>query len=245
MNKDQQFNINVSTNKDGVITILHGKAQDPEPRPKSIEISGTLTAPFNYYIGRKEILNTIKTQCHLIIDKDERSIVLVVDDKSGISTDRITGVLTTDERLAEWSINSSKAWTVRDFIKFIRPRKFMFAQGDQQIALIKELLEWHVKIEKEVKEFSDNRGNSLSSLETRVTQIKLMDSFQLNLAVFTGFTRKIFTVNIGVEATSNGVVLNLFSDDLATLTFELIDEYIGDEIKKFDDAGFDCSRIFK
>jgi hypothetical protein len=32
---------------------------------------------------------------------------------------------------------------------------------------------------------------------------------------------------------------------LAEIQATLIDQYIGDELKRFEDAGFDCSRIFQ
>lgn len=245
MDKDQKFNINVSTNEKGILTILHGKADDPTPRDKSLSVSGTLTAPFNYYLGRKEILDSIKLKCNLLINTDAKFIKLFVDDKSGIASDQITGTLTDNKTLIDWAINTSERYSVREFVNHIRQRKYQFLQADEAQQMITELLSWHVKIEKEVKEFNDNRGNSLSSFETRITQIKLKDRFQLNLPIYTGYPKQIFTVEIGVEPVQNGAQLFLISDELAEIQATLIDQYIGDELKKFEDAGFDCSRIFQ
>jgi hypothetical protein len=242
---DKKFHLNVSTDKEGVIKFLTGKAQDPEPRPKALSVNGTLTAPFNYYAGRKELLDKIKTQCRLEINTDGKTIILFVDDKSGVATDSVKGSLTDNKALMDWSINTSERYSVREFVNHIRQRKYQFLQHDEAQQLITELLSWHVKIEKEVKEFNDNRGNSLSSFETRITQIKLKDRFQLNLPIYTGYPKQTFTVEIGVEPVQNGAQLFLISDELAEIQATLVDQYIGDELAKFEKAGFDCSRIFQ
>lgn len=245
MQKDEQFNINVSTNEKGVLTILHGKADDPMPREKALSIKGTLTAPFNYFAGRQSILMAIKTACHIIVNTVQKTIKLVVNDKSGLATDMVSGELIDNPALSEWSINTTERYSPRDLVNHIRQRKYQFLNASDAVQLISELLAWHVKIEKEVKEFNDNRGNSLTSFETRITQIKLMDRFQLNIPVFLGYPKKTFTVEIGVEPVANGAVLFLISDQLAEMQATLVDEYIGDELKKFEEAGFDCSRIFQ
>jgi hypothetical protein len=245
MEKDQKFNINVSTNEKGVITILHGKAKDPDPNPKSLSVKGTLTAPFNYYLGRKNILDQMIEKCSLLVSADNKFIQLFVDDKSGIARDEITGTLTDNKALLDWDINTTERYSVRELVNFIRQRKYQFANSDDATQLIAELLNWHVKVENEVKAFNDNRGNSLSSFETRVTQIKLMDRFMLNMPIYTGYPKKQFMVEIGVEPVQGGVVLFLVSDALAETQAELVDEYIGAELKKFEDAGFNCSRIFQ
>lgn len=242
---EKEFHLNIATDKEGVIKFLTGKAEDPMPRPKSLSASGILTAPFNYYLGRKDILDQMKERCSLLISVDGKFIKLYIDDKSAVATDQITGTITDNKSLSEWAINTAKRYTVREFVNFVKQRKYQFVNGEQANQLISELLTWHVKVEKEVKDFNDNRGNSLSSFETRITQIKLMDHFQLNIPVFTGYPKQIFTVEIGVEPTTNGVNLFLISDELAEMMPQLIDTYIGDELKKFEDAGFNCSRIFQ
>ncbi len=245
MDKDEKLNINVATDKEGTLTVLYGKAQDPTPRDKSVAVTGTLTAPYNYYAGRKELLDAIKTKCRIEVNALAKTMNLFIDDKSGIAQDKVSGSLTDFAPLKDWGINTSERYSVRELVNHIRQRKFQFAIAGDEQSLRTELLNWHVKIEKEVKEFSDQRGNSLTSFETRITQIKLRDSFQLNMPIFTGYPKKVFTVEIGVEPVSNGVQLFLISDELFELENTLVDEYIGAELEKFKSAGFDCSTIFQ
>lgn len=224
----------------GDYTFRFGQSLDPkETASKSINIVGTLPAPFQFLSGKKALAGDVDN-IHLKIFNADGKIELVVQDQNPYTTHTIVGKLTEDTRLLEWAINSTKRWSVRDFVNFIKARRFHFTQGDDCTKMIGSLNNWNAKIETIIQEHRDDKtGASLSHLEKRVEKEKgLVDSFSLTLPIFQGYPKLSFKVEIGVEPTANSVQLFLMSEDLFRFIDENREALMQKELKNFDQYTF-------
>lgn len=220
-----------STEKE--IVIRKGEALPPKA-DKSININGTLSAPFQFLQGKKFDDATV----HLQIKKDTGSLELHVQDTNPHTEHVITGALKRDSVLNQFKINSDHRWSVREFVKFVKTMRFYFADKDAHQKLVESVQKWNVTVEKTIKEHNDNTGNSLLMLETKVRDISLVNKFILEVPIFQGYPKKKFTVEIGLDPKNTAVDLYLISDELIELEIGFREQTIETELKKFDQYTF-------
>jgi hypothetical protein len=234
MNAQEQTKINIIP-QGGELIIRHGKAEEIV-YPKDVVINGTLGAPFQFLQGRGEL---DEKQIHLLIDTNNSQIQLVIGDVDPHTTHTIAGSLSFNPELTAFKINTAYRWSVRDFIKFCRERKFFFNNHTEHAKLVDGLMKWSANIETLVKEFNDQKGNSLFQLETRVKKADgFIESFTLSVPIFQGYPKLVFKVEIGLDPKHTGVDLFLISDELMTLIYQERERIIAEEVKKFDKYSF-------
>ncbi len=202
--------------------------------PPSIEIEGTLGAPKQFLDGKRyEDITT-----HLRIYKDLGKLILIIQDNDPYTTHVIEGSLKRDTVLEQFKINTEKRWNTQEFLKFIRMNRYFFADKGQHTKMVESLMKWTAKIETVLKEHQNNNGNSLFELEKKVSGVELVNKFDLEIALFQGYPKERFTVEIGLDPKSNQVDLFLLSDQLVELEIGKREAIIEAEISKFSDRTF-------
>lgn len=232
---EKQFNI---TTNERELTIREGAAISPkESAQKSIAISGTLAAPFDFLVGKPSMAQDVEN-IHLKIDNQSGVLILVVNDQHPYTTHTITGSLTEFAELAPFRINSDNRWAVKDFKKFLRTVKVHFADRSEVDALLESLNKWEAKIETVIKNHNDNSGNSLTMLEQSVNGVQLKRKFTLLMPIYKGYGAQKFEVEICTEPKNTEVQLYLVSDELYELKALQRLTIMADELKKFDQHKF-------
>jgi hypothetical protein len=229
---DPKINITPTGNE---LIIRYGEAEEIK-YAKSIDIAGTLQAPWQFLQGRGKL---DEEKIHLLIDAKKNCIQIVIGDIDPNTAHKITGYLYEESELHAFQINTAKRWTIKDFIKFIRERRFFFTDKSEHDKLVGGLMQWSANVEMLVKEFNDNRGNSLFQLETRVKKAEgFKDSFILSIPIFQGYEKQKFKVEIGLDPKTTGVDIFLISDELMEISYALKEKIIGQEVKRFDSYSF-------
>ena len=206
--------------------------------PKSINIVGILSAPFQFILGKTALIKDNLVECHLLIFKDLGKLELHVKDTDPYTEHVIVGKLSRDKAAELFRINSDKRWTVSEFLKFIRTVKYYFAEPSEQAALIESLQKWNAKIETVIKEHNDQSGNSLAMLEKKVGDVSLKRTFKLNIPIYQGFDKQTFSVEIGLDPKNTAVELYLISDELFELEAKFRESLIDKAIAEFDSWAF-------
>lgn len=208
---------------------------------KPINISGVLSSPVDFLKGKVERFD--QAVAHLLIDRDSNRLTLNLNERSEKSPVQITGQLKPSEDMAAWSINSEKRWSVAEFLKFVRERKYFFKDPSVHSKLIASLQKWNVGVELVIKQHNDNSGNTLSQLERKVGDIDLVKEFTLSIPIYKGYQKREFTVNIGLDPKSTQVDFFLYSDELFHLTRTDRDSLFEKEVEAFKAINFNCSVI--
>jgi hypothetical protein len=228
--------IDQSTEKERFITILEGEAKPYKPN-KSINISGTLTAPHAFLIGRGEL---DQTKIHLLIEKDKGVLVLVIDDTDPETTHKITGKLTEDSALLSFGVNNDAVkWGNRDMVKFLRKMRFYFADKAQHASLIDSLQKWNISVERIFSDHNNDRtGETKLALETKVSNVSLLNDFTLEIPIYQGYDKVKFRVQIGIDTLQTQAQLYFYSDELVELKNVFREKIIDEELSKFGQFTF-------
>ena len=113
------------------LIVRQGKAIEPPKPNKSIAITGTLGAPFQFLSGKKELNGDI--DIHLKIYKDQGKLELVMGDQNPDTTHTITGTLTPSNDLKEFGINTLNQWSIRDFLFLVKKMRYFFPDKNSSL----------------------------------------------------------------------------------------------------------------
>lgn len=233
-------NLELTLNGDQKELIIRTGDAEEIVHHKGIKITGTLSAPFQFFEGKKANLKA--EDCHIQIKNDTGVISLFVNDTDPHTETVIVGYLKKDVALESWRINTEKRWTIQEFLKQVKTQTFYFSDRSERNALVDSLQKFNASVTTTIQQHNDNTGNSLALLEKKINGIELKNKFSLTIPIYQGYAKQKFTVEIGLDPKSNSVDLFLISDDLFTLEIENREALVEVEIANFKD--FNCSKVF-
>jgi hypothetical protein len=198
----------------GDYTIRQGEA-DPIKHEKSLLIDGTIDAPAQFLKGK----DIDPKKAHLRIFNQLGKLELYIQDTDPHTSHTITGSLKKNADLAEFNINSlTHRFGVADFLRFVKTKRYFFANKEQHAKLISNMQSWSAKIETVLEQSNDQKGNSNFKIEQKVRAVEgFVDRFELNIPIYQGDVNLKFTVEIGLDPKNTAVQLYLFSDELFEL----------------------------
>lgn len=237
---DNTVNIYPGTPADGKsneVIIREGQALELKP-PTQIIVNGVLKAPAQFFEKKKD--NYEPQNCHVLINKSSNTVSFVANDRDAYK-DKVTGYLLISNELDAFQINQPKKWSIAEFRTFLRTVKFFFASPEEHAALLKSLESFSMNVSKTFENINNNSGNSRFMIETEVNKIPFKNEFILNIPLFKGYPKESFTVEIGIDPTSNEVKLFLVSSAIYELIEAKKETYIKEAIAIFEEFG--CSII--
>lgn len=198
------------------VTIRQGEAlkvYDPE----QIKLEGIISVPSEFYLKRKD--QCLAPFTHVIFDKENKCIQLIVEDKSKFQT-IVTGRLKKHKFLSSLEINSTKSYGITELQKLLRYAKRFFVDPEKHKSFIVSLRNFTAKITQTTTQADDRQGNKSNSFESRVEDfVKTKEGdgglfFDLKLPIFYGTDPMTIRLNVEIEAINGSVALFLVCDDL-------------------------------
>jgi hypothetical protein len=222
--------------KDAKEVIIRTGAAIPPAKPaRSIDIIGAIGSAAEFYLKRvnDEVLHK-KNDCHLLVDRYEEKIILVVDEREPNFETKITGALRRNKDLEEFEINTDKMWSTGELSKFLRLRRGLFADPEECTKMADKLANFTAKFTKEMEVADDRAGNTLLNVVTKLEN-SIPLTFKLNVPVFIGTKKSTFRVDVIVDATNSQLSFFLESTELKEQETAIRDTVIDEEVAKFSD----------
>ncbi len=172
----------------------------PLKEPEKIDISGNIDSPFRFLEQRAAnlSLNLVDHKAsHVLVNRDEKNITLIVDEKN-YYYGRIIGKLSFTTEYESFEINSGKQWEIKKLAQFLRLNKYYFSDKNEAAKLVKDLMNFEAKVDKEVKDKQDNRAG-IDFVRRQVVQTNLPERFNLQMRIFKGGERMTFPVEIDID----------------------------------------------
>ena len=156
-----------------------------------------------------------KDRALVTVNRESFTILLEVDPEHprGLS---VLSKLELAPELLNFCIDVNKVWTRDELVKFLKRQKIWFQNSERHEALLKALMALSANVTADMGNSSDFRGNVDNTYKKTVTS-NIPESFSLNIPIFKGQPKKVFTVDICIEGNSAGLKFWFESVELSNL----------------------------
>lgn len=228
----EHVKLNVTSDNKELI-IRTGEAEENIPNRKSIRVTGNLDTALQYlknppaafmapsFDGWKPFEYT-----NLRVNRDEFEIVLTVDEGCEWQSNYV-GKLKYDEVFKKFGINANRSFTTLELSDLIKMHRSYFETKDVAMKLVSELRNFKGKVDKEIENADDNRGNK-RILYQQAVDSNIPSDFKVNLPVFKGYEKQVITLEIAIDASDFSC--RLISPEAMDYVNELSDGLIDEQL---------------
>lgn len=174
-------------------------------------------------------------EAHILIDRDEMSIELVMNEIDPLLRGSIIGSLSFHPDFDKWYINSlsGATWDHEQLAEFIKMNRSCFDDRNTAMKLSTGLKSLKVNVEKELEKENDNRGNYRLLALQRVKDMSIPKTFHMNVPIFKGQPKVSFEVEIYLDP--HNYKISLISPEANDAVSDVRDEIINKEKTKITD----------
>lgn len=195
--------------------------------PVSVSIAGTIGSVVEFL--NKRITEIDQKQCHIIINRDAMTIVLVVGEHNhNMFQDSITGKLILATEFTKWKINSGGYFNHLDLADLIKMNRTMFASVSEAMKASNAIKDLKIVVNKALKTNSEAKGDYATSIKNKVVSSTVPESLLMTLPIFKGSTP--MTINVELYVNTDNYTISLVSpeanDLIATTRNQIIDEQL-------------------
>lgn len=219
-----------------VLYVRHGTAPKllDELKPNKVRHEGLIVAPKAFFEKRKSLHD--KNKCHVIVDRHEGTILLVVDENFDEVNTHVLGTVMRNPELDPFQINQGSAglFEIKELMQTLKFNRIHFANKDENMKIVTNLQNFKAKAEQSYAAIDDQRGNTERSVITKL-ESDLAEAFVLEMPIYKSGEKKKFKVDILCQATSGGVRVYLESRELHELEVTAKNELLDEQLKAFEE----------
>jgi len=233
-NNQEIYNVNEGVS---MLTVIHKNGLD-EQEPISIQISGNIDSPLNWL--QKRVVNVtmnensnsthivLQLESHLLIDRNNLSIMLVLNETNPLLKGYILGKLEKHPDFLKWNINNpSSDWDHDSLSEFIKMNRSFFTDRNEAMKLSTALKELKVKVDKELEKYDDKKGNYRNIAVQTVKEMSIPAEFSINVPIFKGQNKVSIAIEIYINP--NNYRITLVSPDANDVVSDVRDSIINDQ----------------
>lgn len=164
---------------------------------------------------------------HVLIDRDEMSILLVLNETNPYEIGEVKGKLSMHSDFMKWKINQPGSDWDHDVLgEFIKMNRNAFTDRDTAMRLSTELKQLQVNVDKQIEKNNDRRGNYKAIAIQQVKSMSIPDRFEINVPIFKGQAKSKIEVEIYIDANTYRITLVSpdANDIIASVRDNIIDE---------------------
>jgi len=196
------------------LIIREGKANDIHI-PNPIEIGELTIECVREYLSKKGIEEEeIKNSYVWYSTEGEKPFIQIFYAVRREKPDLVHGCLVIDSDLKKFGINSGTTLSTFDLANFIRLHRHFFESKEKAMSLVKELQNFKAKVDKEIENANDNRGNAHLMIKQKVISNVPLD-FTLFLPIFKGLDK--IAIKCEIDINASDLSCSLVSPDLKEL----------------------------
>ena len=222
--KESKFQVKIEKLEGNELVIRQGAAAEMPPLllEQNLKLTGTFESLVDFAVKRSPLINP--ETCHITTDYKSDSAKLVINDKCDESLQTVFSAnLKLNSDVTDFGINTSKTYSIKSLMKFLKMRRPLFADRTQQESIIRALNDFEGRIEVQFKTSDDFRGNTANEKIVKCTN-NLPLNFNLKAPVYVGYAKEEFLVEIEVIADGGEIKLELISLDLIDVQCRTRDE---------------------
>lgn len=231
-----QINLGENVSK-AEITIREGQAiKELEPKaPVKTNLSGVIGAPLEYLIKRVKTGQFTQERSHLIVNRENIKLTLVINEDDEYNRGQIIGTLDFHPKFVEFGINMGKIWSPTELGLFFKMNRAFFPDKGVNMKLVADLMNFSAtvnnKIERSVKESGDRTDNF-----AQVVNSNLPPSFTLSIPIFKGIGDETLEVETFANVNGREVSFILLSPGANQILEEIRDAAIDSQLEQIKEV---------
>ena len=193
--QEQKINVQLNPGQDQLtITMLEGKApvRLDEKAPIKTDIKGTLGAVREYLEKRVQTGQFKQTDCHILVNRDRASILLVINEDDAYARGEVFGQIQMNPKFEEFGINcKDSVWTPQQLGMFAKMNRAYFPDKASNMSLVSTLMHFTATVNNAVcaaggilgEANGDNKvktDNSMKPFEFRTVNNEIQSSVAQN-----------------------------------------------------------------
>lgn len=206
------------------LVIREGKALEPR-EPVAVAIVGCIDSPLSWLTKRIGTYEPLMS--HILVDREKRSIVLKIDENNFYRT-VVEGRLDEHPDFNKIGINSGEYLTNFEMADLFKMNRSMFENKNVAMKLVTELQRFKAKVDKEIEQADNNRGDR-KLLLAQTVESNLPEKFKLSIPLFKGQKKQTFEVEVYIRASD--LCCTLISPEANDFMQEMIDTVIDKQIE--------------
>jgi len=215
----------------------------PVLAPLKIGISGTLASVATFLKHRMSELDQInQKRCHIIVNREKITIVLVTNEHDEYSCGSVTGALSFYPKFTEFGINTGKVWTPSQLGMFFKMNRAFFQSREDNMKLVDDLMNFTAKVNNNIERSAKESGDKTDKFEQTVNS-NLPKSFVICVPIFKGSPKETIEVETVAQVNGREISFTLISPGAQATIEEIRDNIIDEQIKQIADICPDIAII--
>lgn len=211
------------------VTIREGKAVELH-EPVKVQIKGTIDAPARWLEMRHDYVTP--KECHVLVNREKMKIALQCDEQDHYGT-YVCGALELSEEFKRFGINGGEYMTHFELAELIKMNRSYFENKTTAMKLVTELQNFKAKVDKEVEQSDNNRGDRRILVNQAVAH-NLPEAFTLVLPIFKGIEEQ--TIEVEVYVNPSDLTCTLVSPEANDIVVSSRDKIINSVIERINVA---------
>jgi len=229
-------NVEVTVREGAAIKLLEPKA------PVKTDLSGVIGVPLEYLKKRVQTGQFSQERSHLIVDRKEIELILIINEDNEYERGNISGKLDIHPKFTEFGINTGKTWTPFELGMFFKMNRSFFPDKATNMKLVTDLMNFTATVNNKIERSIKENGSGADNFSF-VVNSNLPASFILNIPIFKGMPLESLEVETFAKINGREVVFTLLSPG-ANQTLESIrDKVIDDQLIQIVEVAPDIAII--
>jgi hypothetical protein len=180
----------------------------PVKPPKKLKILGILSVVFEFLVKRIKLIN--KELSHIIVNREDISITLIMNENDEYLMDEIKGKLEMSPKFVEFGINTGKTWAPMELGLFIKMNKAFFPDKTVAMNLVKDFMNFTADVNNKIEKSANEKGDRTDNF-AQIVNSNLPKSFGILISIFKGYPAENIEVETFAKIDGKTVAFTLIS----------------------------------
>ena len=204
----------------------------PVKAPVKTSIEGVIDTVTEYLLKRSDQPDQInQKRCHIIVDREDISITLVINENDEYTKGSVRGVLSKHPKFEEFGINSPKVWTPSALGLYFKMNRSFFKSKEDNMTLVTELMNFKAKVDSSIERSLKESGDKTDNF-SQVVNSNLPKSFTLKLPIFKGMPAEEIEVETFAQINGREVSFVLLSPGAQATEEDIKDKEIDAQLQE-------------
>lgn len=198
-------------------------------------LKGTIGVPLEYLKKRVSTEQFTQELSHLIVDRDQILLKLVINENDEYHRGEITGVLEHNPKFLEFGINTGKVWTPVELGLFFKMNRSFFPDRTINMKLVSELMNFSATVNNKIERSVQENGGRTDNF-AQVVNSNLPESFKLKVPIFKGMESEMLEIETFAQINGREVAFTLISPGANQTLEDIRDKAIDEQLNSIKEV---------